>query len=102
MPKTKQELSIKEQAQAFAKLPKAERREKYKTLPYEVQMEARRIIEAKRGVMHVNGKLTFTTPELKRQIEHLKNKVANYKEAVPVLESKIEAYEEELAERNEE
>lgn len=101
MPKVTKETSVKEQAQAFAKLPKAKRREEYKNLPYNVQMEARKIIEASRGVMHVNGKLTFTTPELKRQIEHLKKKVINYTESIPKLNAKIEEYEAELAERNE-
>lgn len=102
MAKVKEELSVKEQAKAFAELPKAERRAKYNSLPDNVQKEARKIIEAKRGVMHVNGILTFTTPELKRQIEHLKTKCANYEEAVPKLKAKIKEYESELAERNEE
>lgn len=94
------ELSVKEQAIAFAELPKAERREKYKDLPYDVQMEARRIIEAKRGVRHVNGRLELTDAELKRQIDHLKTKRENFISGVEVLDKKIAEHEKELAGRN--
>lgn len=93
-------LSVKEQALEFANLPKADRREAYKDLPYDVQMEARRIIESKRGVRHVNGRLELTDTELKKQIDHLTEKKENFISGVEVLDKKIAEYEQELAGRN--
>lgn len=100
--KKQEEQSVKEQAKAFAKLPKAERRKLYQTLPYEVQMEARRLVEQGRGIRHVNGKLEFTTQALKERIERLKAKRQKWSEGIPKLDALIAEHEEELADRNEE
>ena len=47
-----EETSVQEQVDAFAALPRAERRVVYPTLPAEVQRKARKVIEARRGISH--------------------------------------------------
>lgn len=54
----------------FVALPRAERRAKYATLPREVQMRARKIIESRRGIAYraQGGFPVFTKDEYIRQI----------------------------------
>lgn len=61
---------IRAQVDAFVALPRAERRVKYATLPREVQMRARKIIEARRGIAHRSqgGDIVLTKDEYIRQI----------------------------------
>jgi len=93
--------TTKEKALDFANQSKVERKKGYSKLPYDVQMEVRSIIEARRGVMHVNGKLKFTDKELARQIAHLGAKRDRFIAGVPILDKKISDLETELAQRNE-
>ena len=55
---------------AFVALPRAERRVKYATLPREVQMRARKVIEARRGIAYraQGGDMVLTKDEYIRQI----------------------------------
>lgn len=55
---------IRKEVDAFVALPRAERREKYPHLPHEVQMRARKIIEARRGIAYrANGGLMVLTKD---------------------------------------
>jgi len=61
---------IRAQVDAFVALPRAERRVKYATLPREVQMRARKVIEARRGIAYraQGGDMVLTKDEYIRQI----------------------------------
>lgn len=61
---------IRAQVDAFVALPRAERRVKFATLPREVQMKARKIIEARRGIAYrtQGGDMVLTKEEYIRQI----------------------------------
>ena len=87
---------IKKQVDEFVGLPKAERREKYHSLPSEVKLRARRVIEARRGIaFRMDGDIPVLTKdeyinqilrqtakaeELPKRIEVLKSNVVELKE----------------------
>lgn len=95
----RQDISVKEQAEAFLQLTPAQQAKELGNLPYAVQMLVRESIESERGVRHVNGRLEFTTKELKAQIERLKTKKASYAEREVALDERIAELEEELSNR---
>lgn len=68
---------VRAQVDAFVALPRAERRKVYPTLPRDVQMKARRIIEARRGIAYrtQGGDMVLTKEEYKRQIDVLNKKI---------------------------
>jgi hypothetical protein len=61
---------IRAQVDAFIALPRAERRVKYATLPREVQIRARKVLEARRGIAYraQGGDMVLTKEEYVRQI----------------------------------
>lgn len=98
-PTKNKDISVKEQAEAFLQLTPAQQAKELGNLPYAVQMLVRESIESARGVRHVNGRLEFTTKELKAQIERLKTKKASYAEREVALDGRIAELEEELSNR---
>lgn len=64
------EAEIRAEVDAFVALPRAERRVKFATLPREVQVKARKVIEARRGIAHRSqgGDMVLTKEEYIRQI----------------------------------
>ena len=68
---------IRAQVDAFVALPRAERRVKFSTLPREVQMKARKIIEARRGIAYrtQGGDMVLTKEEYIGQILRRNNKM---------------------------
>lgn len=61
---------IRAQVDAFVALPRAERRVKYAELPREVQLRARKVLEARRGIAYraQGGDVVLTKEEYVRQI----------------------------------
>lgn len=69
--------SIKQQAEAFAALPKAERKVQWAALPDDVKPLARELVTSKyRGFRHVNGRLEFSQELLASEIKRLTEKEA--------------------------
>jgi len=55
---------IRKEVDAFVALPRAERKVKYPTLPKEVQLRARKVIEARRGIAYrANGGVMVLTKD---------------------------------------
>lgn len=93
------DISVKEQAEAFLQLTPEKQAKELGNLPYAVQMLVREKIEGERGIRHVNGRLEFTTKELKEQINRLTEKRDSYAERKVVLDERIAELEEELSNR---
>lgn len=74
---TETEKTIREQAEEFAALPRAERRAAYPNLEKPVKLMARKIIEGRRGVAYRSegGIPVFTVEEYTRQIMQRTQKV---------------------------
>lgn len=95
----RQDISVKEQAEAFLQLTPEKQAKELGNLPYAVQVKVRESIESERGVRHVNGRLEFSKTELKAQIARLKEKRDSYAEREVVLNERIAELEEELSNR---
>ena len=67
---------IRKEVDAFVALPRAERRVKYSTLPKAVQLRARKVIEARRGIAFRadGGVMVLTKEEYINTILRLQNK----------------------------
>jgi hypothetical protein len=91
---------IREQVDAFVALPRAERRVKFSTLPREVQMKARRIIEARRGIAYrtQGGDMVLTKEEYVRQIARRTEKMAELENRKVLLAESIVELEKQLQE----
>ena len=67
---------LREQVDAFVALPRAERAAKYASLPKEVKLRARKIIEARRGIAYRadGGMIVFTKEAYVDRILRMQNK----------------------------
>lgn len=70
------EQDTQKQVDAFVALPKAERREKFSSLPRAVQVRARKIIEARRGIARREdgGVMVFSKEGYLEQLLRLQEK----------------------------
>lgn len=82
---------IRAQVDEFVALPKAERREKYASLPKPVQLRARAIIEKNRGIAYraEGGRMVLTKDEYIRQILQRTTKLSVMPRRMEVLEAKV-------------
>lgn len=85
------ETEIRTQADEFVALPKAERREKYKTLPRAVRLVVRKRIESRRGISHrtEGGKVVFTKDEYMRQLGQKKAKLEAFDQRKAALQERM-------------
>ncbi len=95
---------IKAQAEAYCSQDKSYRRSEegqaeLASLPAPVQAKVREILEGRRGFRRVNGEIEMTKEALVADIARLKEKRADMEARLPLLDAKITAKEEELAER---
>lgn len=67
---------IRQQVDAFVALPRAERREKFASLPKEVKVRARKVIEARRGIAYRadGGMIVYTKDHYINNILRMQNK----------------------------
>lgn len=78
---------IRKEVDAFVALPRAERREKYSSLSKPVQLRARKIIEARRGIAYrAEGGVMVLTKE-----RYIQNILDSQNKAEVVLPKRIEA-----------
>lgn len=90
----------KEQAKAFAALPKAERKTAFAALPEDVKPLAREIVTAKyRGFRHVNGRVEFSQEALAEQIAHFTAKEAELEDRKAKVGARLAELNAEYAER---
>jgi len=95
--------NIQKKAEEFAALPREKRRTEWLKLPTEVRRVARRLVEARRGIRHVDGELQFTSLEgYDREIERLEKKEADWKAGLPKLRDRIVYLKKRRAKREEE
>lgn len=82
---------LKKQVDEFVALPKAERREKYHSLPKDVKLRVRRVIEARRGIAFRmdGGVIVFTKDEYINQILRQTAKAIDLPRRVEVLKSNV-------------
>jgi len=92
--------TLRQQAEAFAALPKKERKAVWPTLPKEVKLLGRELVTSRnRGFRHVNGRIEFSKKRLAEEIARLKEKRDAYASRGKIISSKIAEYEAEYAER---
>lgn len=93
---------IREQVDAFVALPRAERRAQYPKLPREVQLRARKIIEARRGISYRSegGIPVFTKEETIRQIVQKQEKLNDNAAWVATTEANIVELKKQLQENH--
>jgi len=82
---------INNQAEAFAALPRAERKAKFADLPREVQKVARSIIEKRRGIAFrtQDGGIVFDRETLRNQVLHFAQKVQNCEQRAAVAKQRV-------------
>lgn len=82
---------IRAQVDAFVALPRKERRDKFATLPREVQLRARKVIEARRGIAYRadGGIPVLTKTELINQLLRQSAKLADMPKRMEVLKSNV-------------
>lgn len=95
---------IKAQAEAYCENPKAWRKsaegaKAFSELPAPVQAKVRELLEGRRGFRRVNGKIEFSKDALKEQIARLKEKSADIKAKLPLIDARIAELESEYDER---
>lgn len=95
---------VKTQAEAYCAQEKAYRRSEegqaeFASLPTPVQAKVREILEGRRGFRRVNGEIELSKKALVAEVARLKEKRADTKAKLPLLDAKIKAREAELAER---
>ena len=100
--KTMSDKEIKEALDAFLALPKAERRVAYSSLPREVQLKARKVIEARRGIAYRDqaGAPVITADEYIRQICQKQEKVNDSERRETVLKESIVSLKRDLLENH--
>lgn len=92
--------TVRQQAEAFAALPKSERKAKFNTLPDDVRALARELVTSRnRGFRHVNGRIELSQEFLANEITRLREKRDSYEERAKIINVKIAEFEQEYTER---
>ena len=82
---------IKAEVDAFVALPRAERRVKYASLSREAQVEARKIIEARRGIerRETDGSIVLTKDAYIKKILQTQTKLNELPKREEVMKAKV-------------